>query len=88
MGQTVKIILQVLGILVLAVGVFIVYAAPRIVEKRGLDEKKTIDADRAAGLSEEEIKKLKRESAILDLKIKGVLVALPGAILILIMYKL
>jgi hypothetical protein len=88
MGRTLEIILQVLGILILAVGVFIVYAAPRIVEKRRLDEKKTVDAERAEGLTEEEIRKIKRESAILDLKIKGVFVALPGAILILIMYKL
>lgn len=88
MGQIAEIILQVLGLLILAVGIFVVYAAPRIVEKRKLDEKKVVDPERTAGLSEEDLKKFKREAAILDLKIKGVLIALPGALMILILYKI
>lgn len=88
MGRIAEIVLQVLGLLILAVGIFVVYAAPRIVEKRRLDEKKVVDPERTADLSEEDLKKFKREAAILDLKIKGVLIALPGALMILILYKI
>ncbi|MHB1453272.1 MAG: hypothetical protein ACYCYM_04870 [Saccharofermentanales bacterium] len=88
MGQIAEIILQVLGILILAVGIFVVYAAPKIVEKRRLDEKKVVDSERTADLDEEGLKKFRREAAILDLKIKGVLIALPGALMILILYKI
>lgn len=88
MGRIAEIVLQVLGLLILAVGIFVVYTAPRIVEKRRLDEKKVVDPERTADLSEEDLKKFKREAAILDLKIKGVLIALPGALMILILYKI
>lgn len=81
------ILLVISGILVIA-GVAVVYAAPRIVEKKKLDEAKSVDPERIAGLNEEGIRKFKRESAILDVKVKGVLIALPGAVIVLILCRL
>ncbi|MFA7205500.1 MAG: hypothetical protein WC102_04135 [Saccharofermentanales bacterium] len=81
------ILLIISGVLVIA-GVAIVYAAPRIVDKKKLDEAKVVDPERIEGLNEEGVKKFKRESAILDIKVKGVLIALPGAIIILILCRI
>ena len=88
MGQTLQTILQAAGVLILILGIAVVYAAPKIVDKRKLDERQAPDPERIAGLNEEGIRKFKRDAAILDMKIKGVLIALPGAILILVLYKL
>ena len=75
------------GILVLA-GVAIVYAAPKIVEKKGLAEKKKVDPERIEGLDDDAKRKFRKESAILDIKVKGILVALPGAILIMVLCRI
>ncbi|MHB1484668.1 MAG: hypothetical protein ACYCYI_08385 [Saccharofermentanales bacterium] len=87
MGIVPEIILKVLGSLLAIAGLVVIYAAPKIVAKRKLDEKKTIDPERVAGLDEEELKKYKTDSAILDVKIKGLLIALPGFVIILIMFR-
>ena len=88
MGIVLEIILKVIGGLLAVAGLVIIYAAAKIVEVRKLDEKKQIDPERVANLDEEAIKKYKRDSAILDVKIRGVLIALPGFIIILIMFRI
>lgn len=81
------IITVISGILVVA-GVLIVYLAPKIVEKKKLDETRKVDPERIAGLNEEGVKKFRKESAVLDIKVKGILIALPGAIAIMILFRI
>lgn len=87
MGIIPEIILKVLGSLLAAAGLVVIYAAPKIVDVRKLDKKKKVDPERVAGLDDDGIKKYKRDSAILDVKIKGLLLALPGFVIILIMFR-
>lgn len=88
MNEVWIIILKIAGLIIALAGIVLVYAAPKIVDKKNLAEKKQIDPERVAMLTEEEVTKFKRDSAILDLKIKGLLVALPGFVLILVMFKI
>ena len=88
MPPVVETVLTVLGGILVLAGIVIVYLAPKIVEKKKLDETKEIDPERVAGLNEEGISKFRKESAILDVKVKGILIALPGAVLILILCRI
>lgn len=88
MGDIAEITLKIIGAILGLLGLIIVYAAPKIVEKKKLDEKREVDSNRIEGLSEEEVLKFKKDSAILDVKIKGLMVALPGFLIILIMFKM
>jgi uncharacterized protein YneF (UPF0154 family) len=87
MNPTVRIVLIVLGLLIGLLGVIIVYLAPKIVAKRGLAEKKPIDPALAENLTEEQQEKHRFDMAVLDVKIKGLLIAAPGFILLLVMYS-
>jgi len=88
MNQTLEIILKILGGIIAIAGLVVVYGAPKIVDDKKLGEKKVVDPERVALLDEEQIKKFKRDTAVLDLKIKGILIALPGFIILLIMFKM
>ncbi len=88
MPPVLEIILLVLGGISVLSGLVIVYMAPRIVERKKLDAVKQIDPERVIGLNEEGVAKFRKESAVLDVKVKGILVALPGAILILILCRI
>ena len=80
-------ILRILGLLVAAAGMAVVYAAPVIVDKRGLAELKKVDPKLMEHYTPEEQAKYKRDSAILDVKLRGLLLAAPGFILILIGFR-
>lgn len=88
MGEALSVALKILGVVIALAGMVVVYAAPKIVSKYKLDEKKVIDPERVQNLNEEGVQKFKKDAAIVDVKIKGVLLALPGLIIILIMFKL
>ena len=88
MGDTAELILKIIGLIVGLAGLVVVYAAPKIVDKNGLAEKKQIDPERIANLDEDGVKKFKRDMAILDVKIKGILIALPGFAIILILFRI
>jgi len=87
MGETAELILKIIGLLVVIAGLIVVYAAPKIVDKNNLAEKKEIDPERTANMDEEGVKKFKRDMAILDVKIKGILIALPGFIIIFVLFR-
>ena len=87
MSDTMKIIAGILGIILAAVGVGVVYLAPRIVKRKGLDQQKKVDTRIAENLTEEELAKYKSDGAILDVKLKGMALAVPGFILILIAFR-
>lgn len=87
MNETLELILRIIGLALTAAGMVVVYAAPRIAESKGLIDKKSIPPERLEKMSEEEQKKFRRDSAILDVKFKGLLLAAPGLILILIAFR-
>ena len=88
MNGIAEIILKVVGAILAVVGLVVIYGAPKIVDTRKLDEKKKVDPERVALLDEEQVKKFKREAAVLDVKIKGLLIAIPGFLVLLILFKI
>lgn len=86
MDQTLLLILRILALAIAAGGMFIVFLAPTIVDRRGLAERKTLDQKMVAQLPPEEQEKMRRTSAIMDVKLRGLLVSIPGFILILIVF--
>lgn len=87
MSDTLELILRILGLIIATAGMIVVYAAPKIVAKNGLAEKKQIPPEHLEKMSEEEQKKFRLDSAILDVKLKGLMLAAPGLILILIAFR-
>jgi hypothetical protein len=78
-------VLKVLGILLVVAGVAMVFMARQIVEKYNLSHKAKVDFEHEMG--EEELKEFKKGKAAVNMKMLGMLVALPGFILILIAFK-
>ncbi len=62
-------------------------AAPKIAERYGLIEKKQIDPERVKHLPPEDQEKYRREMAILDVKLRGLMFSAPGFILIMIVFN-
>lgn len=87
MSETLELILRILGLIIATAGMIVVYAAPKIVAKKGLAEKKQIPPEHLEKMSEEEQKKFRLDSAILDVKLKGLMLAAPGLVLILIAFR-
>ena len=87
MDPTLELILRILGLVIAAGGLVVVYMAPRIVDKKGLAAKKTLPPDLDEMMTPEEKDKYRRDSAILDIKLRGLLLAVPGFVLILIAFS-
>ena len=88
MNTTMEIILKIAGAVIALAGLAVIYGASKIVKAKNLDEKKKVDPERTALMDEEQLKKYKHDAAVLDVKIKGVLVALPGFIILLVMFRI
>lgn len=78
-------IYKVLAFLFMIPGVVIVFAAPRIVELWKLDEK--TEYELSYDMPEEEVKKYKYNRAMVNVKMLGLLVALPGFIFLIIGFR-
>lgn len=87
MNETMVLVLRILGITLAAAGLILVWLSPHIVDKYGLTARKQIDPRLTGHMSAEEIEKFRRESAVLDVKLRSLLVALPGLILILVAFR-
>ncbi|MDD2442541.1 MAG: hypothetical protein PHG76_10525 [Eubacteriales bacterium] len=87
MNPTLELILRILGLVIAAGGLVVVYMAPRIVDKKGLAAQKTLPPDLDEMMTPEEKDKYRRDSAILDIKLRGLLLAAPGFVLILIAFS-
>jgi len=87
MNPTLEWILRVLGLTIAAAGIVVVYLAPMIVDKKGLATKKVVDPRYLEHLTPEEQEKYRRDSAIVDIKLRGLLIAAPGFALILIAFR-
>ncbi len=88
MNEVLEIILKIAGGVIALAGLAVVYGAGKIVTARKLDEKKTVDPERTAMMDEEQVKKFRRDTAILDVKLKGILLGLPGFIILLVMFRI
>jgi hypothetical protein len=78
-------IYKVAGLIFLAVGFGIVYAAGALVRKFRLDEKVKYSFENE--LSEEEVASYKRERAMVNTKMLGLIIAIPGIILIVLSFR-
>lgn len=87
MTDTMEMLLRILGFILAGAGLIIVYAAPRIVDSKGLADRKQVDPKMAEVMTEEEMKKYRRDGAILDVKLRGLLLAAPGFALILFVFS-
>jgi hypothetical protein len=87
MDPTVELIMRILGFILAGIGLVIVYAAPKIVDRRGLAAKKEVDPRVLEHLPAENLEKYKRDAAILDVKLRGLIFAAPGFVLILIAFR-
>jgi len=87
MNPTLELVLRIIGVLIAAAGIAVVWLAPRIAEKRGLIDRKKIDPKLVEHMQPEEQEKYRREAAILDVKLYGLLIGTPGFVLILIAFS-
>ena len=86
MNPTLQLILRILGLTISGIGIIIVYLAPKIVDHYGLAEKKQLDPRLLEALDSQQQTKYRRDAAILDVKLRGLLVASPGFALILVAF--
>jgi len=87
MDPNLKIVLEILGGIVAVLGLVVVYAAPAIVDKRGLAAKHRVDPRMVEHLLPEEVDKFRRDGAILNVKLVGVGFAVPALLLIVFILK-
>ena len=87
MPMEVFMILKGLAIAVFAFGALVIFTAPVIVERFNLAEKRAVDEEMKETMTDEELDKYRRYQAILDIKVKGVMFAIPGAIFILVLFR-
>lgn len=81
------IFLKVLAIVLIVVGVGIVAAAKFIVKRRNLADRVELPEGQRQSLSVDEQAKQRFISAVLRVKLQGLTVALPGFILVLVLFK-
>lgn len=77
--------LKILGFLFLVPGILLVFFARTLVGRLSLDE--NVDCNFENEMSEDEIRRYKHDKAVVNLKMMGMLVALPGFVLIMIAFK-
>lgn len=87
MDPTTELVLRILGLMIALSGLAVVFTAARIVDRKHLDEKKEIPPEMQETMTPEEKKIYRRDMAILDVKLKGLLIAVPGFVLILIAFR-
>ncbi|NLW12480.1 MAG: hypothetical protein GX028_10765 [Clostridiaceae bacterium] len=87
MGEGLILALKIVGLLFVAAGVIVIFLAPRIVDRNGLAEKKQDDPRLTAMMDDEQKAKFKRDAAIVDIKLKGLLLASPGFIIVLVLFR-
>jgi len=78
-------VLEILAGLIMAAGVAMVAAAKKIVKKFGLDKKVTTEHE--SELDESELEEYRMLKATVNVKLYGMLVFLPGVILLLIAFN-
>ena len=80
-----KMILKVLGVILMVVGALAVYSAGWIVDKYGLDKNVPINFEHT--MEGDELIKFKRTRALVNVKMLGMLIMLPGLVFIIIAFR-
>jgi hypothetical protein len=87
MDPTLKLVLEILCGVAALVGLVIVYAAPAIVDKRGLAAKHKVDPRILEHLPPEQLDRYRRDGAILNVKLVGVGIAVPTLLAIVLILR-
>lgn len=82
--MTLTLLLRILAFVFLVPGAGLVFASREIVKRLELDKKQKCDF--AHEMGEEELAQYKISKAIINLKVIGMLVAIPGVVLVLIAF--
>jgi len=77
--------LEILSLVIMAVGFAMVYGAKAIVKKYDLAKKQT--CEHAAEMSEEEVEEYKYNKAVVSFKMMGLVVTIPGLILFVLFFR-
>jgi hypothetical protein len=77
--------LRILAFILVAMGAIAVYGAKAVVSKYELDKKVKVEFENE--MTEEEITNYKTQRAVLNIKIAGMLIALPGLIIVLVFFR-
>jgi hypothetical protein len=80
-----SIILKIIGFVLIFIGVVVVYGARHFVAKYNLDKSTKVEA--GMEMDEEQLQHYKNDKAVVNLKMIGMLVALPGFVLIILAFK-
>lgn len=80
-----SLLLKVLPFVFIVPGVLMVYLSKWAVEKYSLDKKVTVDFENE--FSEEELEEYKFSKASVNMKMFGLLLALPGIVLLLLVFR-
>lgn len=78
-------VLKILAFILVLIGGCMVYLAGMIVKKYKLDQKATCNIE--SELSEQEIVEYKENKAIIKVKLFGLMILLPGIIILLFIFK-
>jgi|LSQX01.3.fsa_nt_gb hypothetical protein len=81
----INLFLQGLSVLVILSGFIIVHIAPSIVKKYKLNEKVKCEFEHE--MTEEELIEYKRNRAVINIKMTGMLISLPGFVLLFIVFR-
>lgn len=87
MPEHILLIVRIAGFVISGIGLVGVYLAPRIVERRNLAETRKVPLQMQEMMTEEELAKYRHDAAILDVKLRALLIALPGLILIFLGFR-
>lgn len=78
-------LMEILSLVILAVGFGTVYAAKTIVKRFRLQEKQK--CENASEMTEEEVETYKYNKAIFNVKITGLVVSIPGLVLFILSFR-
>ncbi|OPX42756.1 hypothetical protein CLHUN_34080 [Ruminiclostridium hungatei] len=77
--------LEILSLIIMAVGFVVVYSAKPVVKRFGLQEKQ--NCANASEMTEKEVQAYKMNKAVFNIKVKGLLISIPGLVLFILSFK-
>lgn len=80
-------VLKIIALVIVVIGVIVVFAARPLSRHFHLQEKVKLDPHFTEGMDEEMLLRYREQKAILQMKLYGLLLASPGFILILVLFK-
>jgi hypothetical protein len=78
-------ILKFLPLLFIAAAAIIVFGAKKLVKKYGMD--KNVKCEYEDQMTVEELESYKFDKAVVNLKMFGLLIALPGVVLVMVLFR-